>query len=81
MKGVLLRPLTKKTHINYGMKETDIGYVKVFWCKRFILNNKEKLHKFNSKADEGTIIRYSTTNKAYRVYNIKLVAKKYTYSI
>ena len=39
-------------------------------CKCFILNNgKTHLSKFDSTSDEGIILGYSLTSKAYRVYN------------
>lgn len=42
----------------------------------FYLNNKYQQKKFDTKAEEGLFFGYSTTSKAYRVYNIRtLVAK------
>ena len=50
----------KKTQIRYG-------------CKCFILNTKENLGKFDSKADEGIFLSYSTSSKSYRVFNKKIL--------
>ena len=47
----------------------NIGYFKVFGCKCFILNTKDKLGKFDAKADIGIFLGYSSSSKAYRVFN------------
>lgn len=58
-------------------RKPNIDSFKMFICKCFILINKDQLHKFDLKADEVICIGYSTTNKAYRVYNkITLVVEK-----
>ena len=41
----------------------------MFRCKCFILNIKDNLRKFDSKADEGIFLGYSTSSKAYRIFN------------
>lgn len=39
-------------------------------CKYFVLNNsKDDLGKFDLRSDEGIFIGYSSTSKAYRIYN------------
>nr|KYP39777.1 Retrovirus-related Pol polyprotein from transposon TNT 1-94 [Cajanus cajan] len=54
----------------YKDRKPNISHFKVFGCKCFILNNgKETLGKFDAKADEGVFIGYSTTSKAYRIFN------------
>nr|GEW46846.1 putative ribonuclease H-like domain-containing protein [Tanacetum cinerariifolium] len=45
-------------------------HFKPFGCHVTILNTSDHLGKFNGKADEGYIIGYSASNKAYRVYNV-----------
>ena len=41
-----------------------------FGCKCYVLNkDKDNLGKFDSKSDEAIFLRYSTTSKAYRVFN------------
>ena len=69
---VLVRPSLDKTPYElWHGKIPNIGYFKVFGCKCFILNNKEKLGKFDSKTDVGIFLGYSSTSKAYRVFNKK----------
>jgi hypothetical protein len=42
----------------------------VFGCKCYILKKYTRLSKFEKKCDEGFLLGYSTTNKAYRVWNL-----------
>ena len=35
----------------------------------YLLNTKDNLGKFDSKADEGIFLGYSTSSKAYRIFN------------
>ena len=52
-----------------GRKPT-VSYFKPFGCTCFIHNNgKDNLGKFDARSDEGIFIGYSTSSKAYRVYN------------
>ena len=44
-------------------------YFRVFGSKSYILNDQENLGKFDAKSDEGIFLRYSTSSRAYRVYN------------
>ena len=47
----------------------NIGYFKFFGCKCFILDTKDKLGKFDAKVDIGIFLGYSSSSKAYRVFN------------
>jgi hypothetical protein len=42
----------------------------VFGCKCYILKKGTRLSKFNKKCDEGFLVGYYTTSKAYRVWNL-----------
>ena len=44
-------------------------YFRVFGSNCYILNDRENLGKFNAKSDEGIFLEYSTTSRAYRVFN------------
>ena len=44
-------------------------YIKVFGYKCFILNTKDNLENFDSIADKGIFLAYSTSSKAYKVFN------------
>nr|GEX70872.1 retrovirus-related Pol polyprotein from transposon TNT 1-94 [Tanacetum cinerariifolium] len=47
----------------------SIGFMRPFGCHVTILNILDPLGKFNRKADEGFLVRYSVTSKAFRVFN------------
>nr|GEY02312.1 retrovirus-related Pol polyprotein from transposon TNT 1-94 [Tanacetum cinerariifolium] len=48
----------------------SVDHFKPFGCRVTILNTSDHLGKFDGKADEGYIVGYSASNKAYRVYNV-----------
>ncbi|GJS45999.1 putative ribonuclease H-like domain-containing protein [Tanacetum coccineum] len=48
----------------------SVSHFKPFGCHVTILNISDHLGKFDGKADEGYIVGYSASNKAYRVYNV-----------
>ena len=63
---------TKKTAYEIcNGKKPKVKYFRVFGRKCYILNNWENLGKFDAKSDEGIFIEYSTTSRAYRVFNKK----------
>ncbi|RVW47390.1 Retrovirus-related Pol polyprotein from transposon RE1 [Vitis vinifera] len=67
---ILLRPILKKTPYElWKNKKPNISYFKVFGCKSFILNTKDNLGKFDAKSDVGIFLGYSTSSKAFRVFN------------
>ena len=67
---VFLRPILKK--ISYELwkkRKSNISYFHVFGSECFILNTKDKLSKFDPKANFGVFLGYSSISKAYKVYN------------
>ncbi|GJV80873.1 putative ribonuclease H-like domain-containing protein, partial [Tanacetum coccineum] len=48
----------------------SISHFKPFGCHVTILNTSDHLGKFDGKADEGYLVGYSASNRAYRVYNM-----------
>ena len=44
-------------------------YFRIFGSTCFILKDRENVGKFDSWSDEGIFLGYSSTSKAYRVYN------------
>nr|GEW54554.1 hypothetical protein [Tanacetum cinerariifolium] len=57
----------------YALLTGNIPFVSHFkpcGCHVTILNTSDHLGKFDGKADEGYIVGYSASNKAYRVYNV-----------
>ena len=51
-------------------RKPNIAYFWVFGCKCYILKKGTRLGKFNKKCNEGFLLGYSTTSKAYRVWNL-----------
>ena len=61
---------TKKTAYEiWNGKKPRVKYFRVFRSKCYILNDWENLRKFDAKSDEGIFLGYSTTSRAYRVFN------------
>ncbi|KAD7477395.1 hypothetical protein E3N88_00531 [Mikania micrantha] len=48
-----------------------ISFFRAFGCPCYILNTKDQLQRFDSKVDEGYFVGYSSTCKAYRVFNCR----------
>ncbi|GKA24705.1 putative ribonuclease H-like domain-containing protein [Tanacetum coccineum] len=46
-----------------------ISFMRPFGCPVTILNTLDHLGKFDGKADEGVLVGYSISSKAFRVYN------------
>lgn len=70
---VFLRPILDKTPYElFKGKKPIVSYFHVFGCKCFILKNaNDRVGKFEERSDEGIFLGYSTSSKAYRVYNKK----------
>ncbi|PKA63291.1 Retrovirus-related Pol polyprotein from transposon TNT 1-94 [Apostasia shenzhenica] len=70
---VTVRSILKKTPYElWKGRKPNISHLRVFGCKCFVLNNgKDDLGKFDSKSDEAIFLGYSSTSKAYRVYNTR----------
>ena len=67
----LIRPILMKTPYElWKDRKLNLDYFHAFGCKCFIHNNgKDNLKKFDPKSDEGIFLGYSTTSKAFRVFN------------
>ncbi|GJR89514.1 ribonuclease H-like domain-containing protein [Tanacetum coccineum] len=50
-------------------KLPSISFIRPFGCPLTILNTLDPLGKFDGKLDEEYLLGYSTTSKAFRVYN------------
>ncbi|GJU93916.1 putative ribonuclease H-like domain-containing protein [Tanacetum coccineum] len=50
-------------------RKPALGFIRPFGCFVTILNTIDHLGKFDGKADEGFIVRYSINSKAFRVFN------------
>ncbi|GJY99325.1 ribonuclease H-like domain-containing protein, partial [Tanacetum coccineum] len=50
----------------------SISFMRPFGCPLTILNTLDSLGKFDGKSDKGYLLGYSTTSKAFRVYNKRI---------
>ncbi|GJS62030.1 hypothetical protein Tco_0656814 [Tanacetum coccineum] len=50
-------------------KSPSISFMRPFGCPLTILNTLDSLGKFDGKSNEGYLLGYSTTSKAFRVHN------------
>ena len=68
MNRVLIRPMLKKTPYELlNGRKPNIGHLKFFGCKCYILNNgKDSLGKFDAKSDKGIFLGYFLSSYAYR---------------
>jgi hypothetical protein len=61
--------LEKTSYEILNGRKPNIAYFRVFGCKCYILKDT-RLSKFEKKCDGGFLLSYSTTSKAYRVWNL-----------
>ena len=67
---VYFRPGTKNTHYElWKGRKPNVKYFRIFGSTCFILKDRENAGKFDSRSYEGIFLGYSSTSKAYRVYN------------
>ena len=70
----ILRLILEKTPYElWKNMKPNISYFKVFGCKCFISNTKDNLGKFDAKLDVGTFLGCSTSSKAFRVFNKRIL--------
>ena len=48
-----------------------IKYFRIFGSDCYILCDRENLEKFDAKSDKGYFLEYSSTSRAYKVYNLR----------
>ena len=53
-------------------RKPNVKYFRTFGSACFILKDRENMGKFDSRSDERIFLGYSSTSKAYRVYNKKI---------
>ena len=52
-------------------KKPVVKYFKIFGSDCYILRDRKNLEKFDAKSDKGYFLGYSSTSRAYRVYNLR----------
>nr|GEV52102.1 hypothetical protein [Tanacetum cinerariifolium] len=54
-----------------NVRTPSLDFIRPFGCPVTILNTLDPLGKFKGKVDEGFLVGYSVTSKAFRVFNTK----------
>ena len=66
------RPNSKKTPYElWRGKKHVVKYFRIFSSDCYILRDRESLENFDAKSDKGYFLGYSSTSRAYRVYNLR----------
>ena len=66
------RPDSKKTTYElWRGKKPVVKYFRIFGNDCYILQDRENLENFDAKRDKGYFLGYSSTSRAYRVYNLR----------
>ena len=66
------RPDSKKTPYElWRGKKPIVKYFCIFGSDCYILGDRENLEKFDAKSDKEYFLGYSSTSRAYRVYNMR----------
>ena len=53
----------------WKVMKINVKYVRIFGNTCFILKDNENVGKFDTRSDEGILLGYSSTSKAYKVLN------------
>nr|GEW85416.1 hypothetical protein [Tanacetum cinerariifolium] len=62
-------------------RTNSIGFMRPFGCLVTILNTLDPLGKFDGKADDGFLVGYSVSSKAFRVFNSRTRIVQETFHI
>nr|GEW01765.1 putative reverse transcriptase domain-containing protein [Tanacetum cinerariifolium] len=68
-KVLVTKPHNKTPYELLHGRTPSIGFMRPFGCLVTILNTLDSLGKFEGKVDEGSLVRYSVSSKAFRVFN------------
>ena len=69
---VYFRPDSKKTPYElWRGKKHVVKYFRIFGSDCYILRDRENLEKFDGKSDKRYFLGYSSTSRAYKVYNLR----------
>nr|GEV38124.1 hypothetical protein [Tanacetum cinerariifolium] len=68
-KVLVTKPHNKTLYELLLGRTPSIGFMRPFGCPVTILNTLDPLGKFDRKADEGFLVGYSMSSKAFRVFN------------
>nr|GFA60580.1 uncharacterized mitochondrial protein AtMg00810-like [Tanacetum cinerariifolium] len=67
---LVVKPHFKTPYELFKGRSHALSFMRPFGCHVSILNTLDQLGKFDGKSNKGIFVGYSTTSKAFRVYNI-----------
>nr|GEY38634.1 retrovirus-related Pol polyprotein from transposon TNT 1-94 [Tanacetum cinerariifolium] len=79
--AIELSTLLSKRETMLRERIPDISYFHMFGCLVFIHNQKDHLGKFDAKADDGYLLRYSSILKYFKVYKTRIQQIEETYHV
>ena len=66
------KPDSKKTFYElWREKKHVVKYFRIFDSDYYILHDRENLENFDVKRNKGYFMGYSSTSRAYKVYNLR----------
>ena len=69
-RSLIVKGAGKTPYELWNGRKPNVSYFHTFGCKCYVHNNgKTQLRAFDEKADEGVFLGYSSTSKAFRVFN------------
>nr|GEX87248.1 hypothetical protein [Tanacetum cinerariifolium] len=68
---LVIKPHFKTPYELFKGRSHALSFMRPCGCHVTILNTLDQLGKFNGKSNEGIFVGYSTTSKAFKVYNIR----------
>nr|GEU62248.1 hypothetical protein [Tanacetum cinerariifolium] len=66
---LVTKPYNKTPYELLHSRTPSIGFMRPFGCPVTVLNTLDSLGKFDGKVDEGFLVGYSVSSKAFRVFN------------
>nr|GEY80687.1 retrovirus-related Pol polyprotein from transposon TNT 1-94 [Tanacetum cinerariifolium] len=70
-KVLVVKPHSKTPYELFKGRSPALSFMRPFGCHVTLLNTLIQLGKFDRKSDTGIFVGYSSTSKAFRVYNIR----------
>ena len=69
-RSIIVKRHRKTSYEMLRKRKPNINYFHVFGCPVFVLDNRNKLGKFQEKVEQGFFMGYSVKGKAYRYFSI-----------
>nr|GEU71077.1 hypothetical protein [Tanacetum cinerariifolium] len=80
-RSTIVKRHLKTPYESFCKRIPNINFLHVFGCPVYIHNDKDYLGKFDEKANDDYLLRYSLVSKAFRVFNTRRQQTEETYHI